>query len=78
MRGENMDQNKEYLVEELKKAEEAFEKAKAEAIRAIEGMNFRRAEDYGAAYCSHIDKITAAAARVKALGDVIVSLYGGI
>lgn len=62
---------KEYLEEELKKAQERFEKAKREVIQEIENMNFYMAEDYGAAYASHIDKITSAAARIKAIGEAI-------
>lgn len=62
---------REYLENELKDAQGKFEKAKREAIEEIGNMNFYMAEDFGAAYTSHIDKITSAAARVKAIGEAI-------
>lgn len=62
---------REYLEEELKKAQQEFEKAKMDSIKEIEKMSVFMAEDFGAAYTSHIDKITAAAARVKALGEAM-------
>lgn len=62
---------REYLEEELKRAQQKFEKAKMDSIKEIEEMNFLMAEDFGAAYASHIDKITAAAAKINALREAI-------
>lgn len=62
---------KEDLADKYRKAEEGFQDAKKEAARAIENMEARVALEYGAAYASHIDKVTAAAARVMELGQVI-------
>ena len=42
-----------------------------DSIKEIEEMNFLMAEDFGAAYASHIDKITAAAAKINALREAI-------
>ena len=62
---------REYLEKELKEAQEKFEEAKREAIKEIENMNFHMAEDFGAAHTTHIDKITSAAARIKAIGEAM-------
>ncbi len=59
----------EYLNKEYEKAEADFNKAKAEAIREIENMTPFVAVDYGAGYASHIEKITTAAARMKAIAE---------
>ena len=60
-----------YLEEELKEAEKKFENAKKEAAEEIANMSFLMAEDFGAAYASHIDKVTSAAARIKAINEMI-------
>lgn len=60
-----------YLEKELKKATEAFEEAKKQAAEEILNMSHFMAEDYGAAYASHIDKVTAAAARIKATAEAM-------
>lgn len=62
---------REYLEKELKEAQEKFEIAKMEAAKEIENMSFQMAEDFGAAYASHIDRVTAAAAKIKAIGNAI-------
>ncbi len=59
----------EYLAQEIDKAEAEFKQAKADVIREIEGMTAHGAVDYGAAYYSKIDRITNAAARLKALAE---------
>lgn len=64
---------REYLEKELKEAQERFEKAKREAIEEIENMSFHMAQDFGAAYASHIDKVTAAAAKIKTIGEAIAA-----
>lgn len=60
-----------YLEEELKEAEKKFENAKKEAAEEIANMSFLMAEDFGAAYASHIDKVTSAAARIKTINEMI-------
>ncbi|MCM1026069.1 MAG: hypothetical protein NC432_06515 [Roseburia sp.] len=59
----------ECLNEEYEKAETAFNEAKAEAIREIENMTPFIAVDYGAGYASHIERITKAAASMKAIAE---------
>lgn len=61
----------EYLESELKKSVEAFEKAKKQAAEDILNMNHFTAQDFGAAYASHIDKVTAAAAKIKATTEAL-------
>lgn len=61
----------EYLGYEYKKAVKNFEDAKAEAVRSLEGMQSFMAEQYGAGYASHIDKISVHAAKVQALAEAI-------
>jgi len=34
-------------------------------------MNHFTAQDFGAAYASHIDKVTAAAAKIKAIAEAL-------
>lgn len=62
---------KEELANKYLKAEEDFQKAKEEAIHNLMKMEAHIAVEYGAAYASHIDKVTAAAARVMELGELI-------
>lgn len=59
----------EYLNEEYEKAETEFNKAKAEVAEEIKNMTAFVAVDYGAGYASHIEKITNAAARMKAIAE---------
>lgn len=59
------------LEEELEKAQEEFRQAKAEAIKNIDSLDAVRAEDFGAGYVSHIDKISIAAAKVKEIGYLL-------
>ena len=61
----------EYLENEMKKSVEAFEEAKKQAAEEILNMNYFTAQDFGAAYASHIDKVTAAAARIKATAEAM-------
>jgi len=61
----------EYLENELKKSVEAFEEAKKQAADEILKMNHFTAQDFGAAYASHIDKVTAAAAKIKAIAEAL-------
>lgn len=60
-----------YLENELDKAVKAFDLAKKEAANQILKMNYYLAEDFGAAYASNIDKVTAAAAKIKATSEAI-------
>lgn len=67
-----MDNNyKEYLERQAKEAEEAFNNAKAEAIKDLQAMTAFTAVEYGAGYASHVDKITAAAARWKMAAEAL-------
>lgn len=59
----------EYLSEEYKKAEAAFNEAKAETLREIEALTPRDAAEYGAAYYSRIERMTKAAASMKAIAE---------
>lgn len=71
----------EYLQSEIDRAQADFEAAKKEVAREIEVMTAHIAIDYGAAYAAHIDKITAAAARIKALAEakrVYEYINGGV
>ena len=60
-----------YLEEELKKAEKEFEDAKKEVAEEISEMDWRTAVDFGAAFASHIDKVTKAAVKVQTLGQML-------
>lgn len=60
---------KEYLREEFDRAVKEFEKAKEEAAAEILSMTHFTAVDFGAAYASHIDKVTAAAAKLRAIAE---------
>lgn len=60
---------KEYLSEEFDKAVKEFEKAKQEAASEILSMTHFTAVDFGAAYASHIDKVTAAAAKLRTIAE---------
>lgn len=62
---------KEELANKYQKAEADFQKAKEEAIRDIERMEAWQAAESGAAYISRIERVTAAAARVMELGQLI-------
>ncbi len=62
---------RDYLQRQLDEAQEEFEAAKAEAIKAIQGMNFHNAVDFGAAYFTHIDHITQAGTKVQATGEAL-------
>ena len=59
----------EYLNKEYSKAESEFNNAKNEAIREIENMTPFIAADYGAGYASRIEKITRAAASMRATAE---------
>lgn len=61
----------EYLENELKKSVEAFEEAKKQAADEILNMNHFTAQDFGAAYASHIDKVTVAAAKIKTIAEAL-------
>lgn len=61
----------EYLKSELEKAISNFEETKKEAAREIETMTYFEATDFGAAYASRIDKVTEAAAKIRAIAEAI-------
>ncbi len=64
-----MEKYLEYLESEFKKSVEEFEKVKKEVAEEILTMNHFTAQDFGAAYASHIDKVTVAATKVRTLAD---------
>ena len=66
-----MKNDREYLERELQKAQEKFEETKKAAAKEIENMSVYMAEDFGAAYASHIDKVTAAAAKIRVIEDAL-------
>lgn len=65
----------EKIIEELNvqldKAGAEFIYAKQEAIKALENMHIHQAVDFGAAYCTHIDKVTKAAAEYTKIGELL-------
>ena len=65
------DTYREYLRDEFKKAKKNFKNAKAESIKSLEEMNMFRAEDYGAAYASHIDKVSVYAGKLHIIAEII-------
>lgn len=67
----------EYLNNEIDRAKADFEAAKKEVAKEIEIMTVHNAVDYSGAYAAHVDKITAAAARFRALAEA-KHVYGYI
>lgn len=63
----------EYLREEFKKASDEFAQAKNEAINDLNRMTHFTAVDFGAAYATHIDKVTVAATKLKTIADSIAA-----
>ena len=65
----------EKYVEELKaqidRAEKNFNESKEEAIKTLEKLNVHTAVDFGAAYVTHIDKVTAAAAELRKIHELL-------
>ena len=55
---------KSYLEDRLKEAQQEFEAVKASAVRDLQDMDPYHAQDWGAAYYTKIDKITAAGTKV--------------
>ena len=53
-----------YLETNLKQAQYEFEEAKASAVKDLQDMDPYHAQDWGAAYYTKIDKITAAGTKV--------------
>ncbi len=62
---------KQHLEEELSKAEKEFEDAKKAVAEEIFNIEWHIAVDYGAAYASHIEKVTKAAVKVQAIGKML-------
>lgn len=62
---------KQHLEEELAKAEKEFEDAKKAAAEEISNMEWHVAVDYGAAYASHIEKVTKAAVKAQTIGQML-------
>jgi hypothetical protein len=62
---EKQDAYRQVLKGNLERAMEDFEEARAKALRYLESITTRDAADFGAAYGTHIDKITQAGARVE-------------
>lgn len=70
-----MKKYREYLESEYRRAVADFHEAKEESVKCIQKMDVEKATDFGACYASYADKITAAASRVRALGQAIRMLY---
>ena len=66
-----MEKYQEYLESELSKAKDNFESVKKEIAEKIIKMQYFTAVDFGAAYASHIDELTKAAAKLQTLGEVL-------
>lgn len=61
----------EELNTQLDKAGAEFIYAKQEAIKSLENMQIYQAVDFGAAYCTHIDNVTKAAAEYRKIGEML-------
>lgn len=61
---------RDYLNHEIEAASRRFETAKEEIIREIKTMSIFDAHFYGAAYASHTEKLTAAAAELETLHKI--------
>ena len=61
----------EELNTQLDKAGAEFIYAKQEAIKSLENMHIYQAVDFGAAYYTHIDKVTKAAADYKKIAEML-------
>ena len=59
------------LQKEIKNAEGDFADAKASAIKDLDGMTIHMATDFGAAYATHIDRVTRFASKIKTLYEVL-------
>lgn len=59
------------LLKMISTAEADFEEAKFSAIKDLEGMSIHLATDFGAAYATHIDKVTCSASKIKTLYEVL-------
>ncbi len=62
---------KQHLEEELSKAEKEFEDAKKAVAEEISNMDWHVAVNYGAAYASHIEKVTKAAVKAQTIGQML-------
>lgn len=71
MSNENYKKYVEELKSQLEEAEKKFNKAKEEAIKTLEKMSVHEAVDFGAAYVTHIDKVTAAAAELRKIHELL-------
>lgn len=61
-----MDKNYgQFLQRKLNEALQEFEEAKKSAIKDLEGMGAYHAQDWGAAYFTKIDKVTATGTKVQ-------------
>lgn len=60
-----------HLEAELSKAEKEFEDAKKAVAEEISNMKWHIAVDYGAAYASHIEKVTKAAVKAQTIGRML-------
>lgn len=66
-----MDKYLNHLQEELEKAVNNFEKAKQEAAAEILKMSVHIAEDYGAGYAAHVERITKEASKICTIHEQI-------
>lgn len=62
---------KQHLEEELSKAEKEFEDAKKAVAEEISNMDWHVAVNYGAAYASHVEKVTKAAVKAQTIGQML-------
>ena len=62
---------RESLIYDFNEATQQFERARKEAIECLEKMDWSQAENFGAGYASHIEDITIAAAKMRALGMAV-------
>ena len=71
MSNENYKKYVEELKSQLENTEKKFNEAKEEAIKTLEKLSVHTAVDFGAAYVTHIDKVTAAAAELRKIHELL-------
>jgi hypothetical protein len=59
------------IQKEIEDTKKEFEKAKQSAIKELQTMSIHMATDFGAAYATHIDKVTYQATKIKTLYETL-------
>lgn len=61
----------EFLVDSYNEATDEFESLKANIVKEVSNMSAFTAEEYGAAYSSNIERMTAVAGKIRSLSESI-------